>query len=109
MYAVYLALRIAFDARLFGSMARGSITQLDHLDAALQRLRLRPAAFASRRIEDRIEGARRLVRTLLIVTHDDAYFHGADRLLRLDAGRIVADERHGTTALLPAPMAGDAT
>jgi putative pyoverdin transport system ATP-binding/permease protein len=32
-------------------------------------------------------------RTLLIVSHDDAYFSGADRLIRLDAGHIVADER----------------
>ncbi|NYG35454.1 cyclic peptide export ABC transporter [Sphaerotilus montanus] len=32
-------------------------------------------------------------RTLLIVSHDDAYFDCADRLLRLDAGHIVADER----------------
>jgi len=32
-------------------------------------------------------------RTLLIVSHDDAYFSSADRLIRLDAGQIVADER----------------
>jgi putative ATP-binding cassette transporter len=32
-------------------------------------------------------------RTLIIVSHDDAYFHCADRVLRLDAGHVITDER----------------
>jgi putative ATP-binding cassette transporter len=38
-------------------------------------------------------------RTLIIVSHDDAYFHCADRVLRLDAGHVIADERSATPAL----------
>ncbi|MEM9453152.1 MAG: ATP-binding cassette domain-containing protein [Myxococcota bacterium] len=34
-------------------------------------------------------------RTLVVVTHDDRFFHLADRVVRLDAGRIV--EQTGTT------------
>lgn len=32
-------------------------------------------------------------RTLLIVSHDEAYFDAADRVIRLDAGHIVLDQR----------------
>ena len=46
-------------------------------------------------------------RTLLIVSHDDAWFHCADRLLKLDAGHIISDERHGVATLLPAPATGE--
>ncbi len=41
-------------------------------------------------------------RTLLIVSHDDAYFHCAERLLRLDAGQIIANERPLTDVTVPA-------
>jgi putative ATP-binding cassette transporter len=37
-------------------------------------------------------------RTLIIVSHDDAYFHRADRVLRLEDGHIVGDERAPTVA-----------
>ena len=39
-------------------------------------------------------------RTLIIVSHDDAYFHCADRLLRLDAGQVITDVRASTKAIL---------
>jgi putative ATP-binding cassette transporter len=32
-------------------------------------------------------------KTLIIITHDDKYFHLADRLIRLDYGRVSADTR----------------
>ena len=66
-------------------------------------------AFRRRFYEELLPELKAQGRTLLIVTHDDRYFAGADRLLRLDAGRIVADERHTVSALLPAPTAGEAT
>ena len=66
-------------------------------------------AFRRRFYEELLPELKAQGRTLLIVTHDDRYFHGADRLLRLDAGRVVADERHAVAALLPAPAAGEAT
>lgn len=31
-------------------------------------------------------------KTVLVITHDDQYFHLADRMLKLDYGRIVSDE-----------------
>lgn len=50
-------------------------------------------AFRRRFYEELLPELKAAGRTLLIVSHDDAYFGGADRLLRLDAGHIVADER----------------
>jgi len=32
-------------------------------------------------------------RTVLAITHDDRYFHVADRVLRMDAGRLMAENR----------------
>ncbi|WP_310463059.1 cyclic peptide export ABC transporter [Sphaerotilus sp.] len=64
-------------------------------------------AFRRRFYEELLPELQAQGRTLLIVSHDDAYFHCADRLLRLDAGRVVADERHGTVALLPAPATAE--
>ena len=32
-------------------------------------------------------------KTLLVVTHDDRYFHVADRVIKLELGQIVSDER----------------
>jgi putative pyoverdin transport system ATP-binding/permease protein len=60
-------------------------------------------AFRRRFYEELLPELKAQGRTLLIVSHDDAWFHCADRLLRLDAGRVVADEHHGIAALLPAP------
>jgi putative ATP-binding cassette transporter len=66
-------------------------------------------AFRRRFYEELLPELKALGRTLLIVSHDDAWFHCADRLLRLDAGRIVSDTRHGVAALLPAPAPATAT
>lgn len=33
-------------------------------------------------------------RTLIVISHDDRYFHVADRLLRMEAGLIVSEDRH---------------
>ena len=43
--------------------------------------------------EDILPSLKAQGRTVIVVSHDDAYFHVADRILRLDAGAIVADER----------------
>lgn len=60
-------------------------------------------AFRRRFYEELLPELKAQGRTLLIVSHDDTWFHCADRLLKLDAGRIVADERHHTEVALPAP------
>ena len=52
-------------------------------------------AFRRRYYEELLPELKAAGRTLLIVSHDDAWFHTADRVLRLDAGHIVADERRG--------------
>jgi putative ATP-binding cassette transporter len=31
-------------------------------------------------------------KTVFVITHDDRYFHVADRIIRLDYGKIAADE-----------------
>ena len=33
-------------------------------------------------------------KTLLVITHDEDYFHVADRVVRLDSGRLLGDEVH---------------
>ncbi|MDZ5456894.1 cyclic peptide export ABC transporter [Azohydromonas lata] len=58
-------------------------------------------AFRRRFYEELLPALKAQGRTLLVVSHDDAYFHCADRLLRLDAGRIVADTRQAA-GMLPA-------
>lgn len=61
----YLAVRVGLDAGLFGDMASGRIASLPLLDASLGRTGLRAAPTASsvrRGLEDRLRGARRLVR-----------------------------------------------
>jgi putative pyoverdin transport system ATP-binding/permease protein len=40
-------------------------------------------------------------KTVFVITHDDKYFHLADRLLKLDYGRIVQDVVPGTVQTLP--------
>lgn len=50
-------------------------------------------AFRRRFYEEVLPELKAAGRTLLIVSHDDIYFGGADRLIRLDAGQIVADEQ----------------
>ena len=31
-------------------------------------------------------------KTVLVVTHDDTYFHMADRIIKIDTGKIISDE-----------------
>jgi putative ATP-binding cassette transporter len=64
-------------------------------------------AFRRRFYEELLPELKAQGRTLLIVSHDDAWFGGADRLLRLDAGRVVADQHQGSAALPAAPAGGD--
>ncbi|MFM2051967.1 MAG: hypothetical protein RL456_4 [Pseudomonadota bacterium] len=52
-------------------------------------------AFRRRFYEELLPELKAAGRTLLIVSHDEAWFGTADRVLRLDAGHIVADERRG--------------
>ena len=51
--------------------------------------------FRRRYYEELLPELKAAGRTLLIVSHDDAWFNTADRVLRLDAGHIVADEVPG--------------
>lgn len=51
--------------------------------------------FRRRYYEELLPELKAAGRTLLIVSHDDAWFNTADRVLRLDAGHIVADEMPG--------------
>jgi hypothetical protein len=55
-----LGVRVALDARLFDRLARGDITDLPALDAALQQLFSLPAGKLGRPLTPRIAGARRL-------------------------------------------------
>jgi hypothetical protein len=57
----YMALRVHFDARLFDDVGRGTIGSLAMLDTALQRLGLRQAGSTTRRLDDRVLGARQLM------------------------------------------------
>lgn len=50
--------------------------------------------------EQLLPDLRRRGKTLIVVSHDDRYFHVADRCIHLDAGRIVAD---GPAAAIAAP------
>jgi len=60
---LYFAFRVGFDAALFRELAAGSsLTGLDQLDASLTWLGLRPKAAGSRPLDDRIGGARKLLR-----------------------------------------------
>jgi len=43
---------------------------------------------------DLIPHLRSLGKTVIVVTHDDAYFHVADRVLKMDFGKIVSEYRH---------------
>lgn len=36
-------------------------------------------------------------KTVIVITHDDRYFHLADRLIKLDYGRVESDARQGAT------------
>lgn len=56
-------------------------------------------AFRRRYYEELLPELKAAGRTLLIVSHDEAWFGQADRVLRLDAGRIVADESAWPTAV----------
>jgi len=58
----YIAFRLYFDAGLFKDLAGGAIASLNDLDSALHRLGLRPASGQPRALEDRVAGARRLLR-----------------------------------------------
>jgi hypothetical protein len=60
---LYFAFRVGFDAALFRELATGAaLTGLDQLDASLTWLGLRPKAAGSRPLDDRIGGARKLLR-----------------------------------------------
>jgi hypothetical protein len=63
-----VALRVAFDARLFDRLARGDLQGLAALDAALQQVLSVPAAKAGRGLPPRIAGARRLYRAQVLAT-----------------------------------------
>jgi len=39
-------------------------------------------------------------KTVFVVTHDDRYYNVADRIIKLDEGRIVGDTRHVSEFLL---------
>lgn len=51
---------------------------------------------------------RAMGKTVLVISHDDRYFHLADRLVRMENGQIVAIEHHGTAAEWPLPVAARA-
>ena len=49
-----------------------------------------------------LPGLREAGKTVIVVTHDDAYFDAADRIIRMDFGRIVSIHRnpsHGSTVI----------
>lgn len=58
--------------------------------------------------EELLPQMQRQGKTLIVISHDDRYFHIADRILRLRAGRIVADERPLRSAVAPAADGDDA-
>ena len=41
---------------------------------------------------------KRLGKTIVVISHDDRFFDAADRIVRIEAGRIVADETPGSRA-----------
>jgi len=45
-------------------------------------------------------------KTVLVITHDDRYYHIADRIIKLDDGKVVFDQRteHTVTAGLPTDL-----
>ena len=47
-------------------------------------------------------------KTVLVITHDDKYFDLADRILKLDFGRIVSDQQLRTPAFKPELISGTA-
>ena len=57
----YLAFRIRLDAGLFKGLAAKTIPSLAALDRVLACLKLRRQSGASRRLDERLEGARRLI------------------------------------------------
>jgi hypothetical protein len=60
---LYFAFRVGFDAALFRQLATGpALNGLGELDASLARLGLRPETAGPRPLDDRIRGARRLLR-----------------------------------------------
>ena len=40
-------------------------------------------------------------KSVLVITHDDRYFHLADRVIKLDYGKIVYDDRTESPSLAP--------
>jgi putative ATP-binding cassette transporter len=55
-------------------------------------------AFKAVFYEQLLPDLKHLGKTVLVITHDDRYFHAADRLLQLDAGRLIP------LATAPAPV-----
>ena len=58
----YFAFRIRFDAGLFQDLARGTISSLPDLDQALNEAGLRPSAGPLRSLDERLLGARKLLK-----------------------------------------------
>ena len=48
--------------------------------------------FRKKFYEDLLPELKRLGKTIIAITHDDHYFHVADRRLKMEYGRLVADE-----------------
>ncbi len=40
-------------------------------------------------------------KTVLVISHDDRYYHVADRVIKLEDGRVVSQSRHRTEAAVP--------
>jgi putative ATP-binding cassette transporter len=53
---------------------------------------------------DLLPALRRQGKGVIVVTHDDRYFHLGDRVLKLDDGRIVEQARYAQDGEVPAPM-----
>lgn len=55
--------------------------------------------------EELLPDLKRQGKTLVVVSHDDRYFHVADRCIRLDGGRLVVDRRFSRgPAMAPMPL-----
>ena len=69
----------------------------DLVDLSLEQLGNIEVTSVSKRAERLSEAAA----SIFVITHDDKYFHLADRLLKLDYGRLVQDVVPGTVQTLP--------
>ncbi len=46
-------------------------------------------------------------KTVIVISHDDRYYHVADRIIKLDYGQIVADQSAESAVLQPVPGLGE--